>query len=166
MKNRKNIIVTITVISALVFLGGWALAYDQAGKRGDRGPRYGYGCRVDLTSEQEEKLEAEQERFFHDTADMRRELRQKRLEMEALWLDPKNDPEKIKAKHKEVLELQRQLQEKRLDHKLALREILPDESLGQRGWGRSDYDHGPRHGKKHARGPGDGREGGQRGFCW
>jgi Spy/CpxP family protein refolding chaperone len=166
MEKRKHTIVTIAVISALVFLGGWALAYDQGGKRGDRGSRQGYGCRVDLTSEQEEKLQVEQERFFHDTADMRRELRQKRLEMEALWLDPKNDPEKIKAKHKEVLELQRQFQEKRLDHKLALREILPEESLGQRGWGRSDYGHGPRHGRKHAWGSGYGREGGRRGFCW
>ena len=166
MNKRKHTIVTVAVITALVFLGAWAFAYDQAGKRGDRGPGYGYGCRVDLTAEQEEKLEAEQERFFHDTADMGRELRQKRLEMEALWLDPKTDPEKIKAKHKEVLELQQKLQEKRLDHKLALREILPDESLGQKGWGRFDDRHGPRHGRKHAWGPKYGREGGQRGSCW
>jgi Spy/CpxP family protein refolding chaperone len=166
MEKRKHTILTIAVISTLIFLGGWALAYDKGGKRGDWSHPYGYGHCPDLTPEQEEKVRTEQERFFDETADMRREIRQKRLEMGALWLDPKSDPEKIKAKHKEILELQRQFQEKRLDHRLALREILPEEYLGQRGRGRADIGRGGHHGRKHAWGPGYGRDRGERRYCW
>ena len=164
MRHTKRILLGVAVASALLFAGGWALAH---GPWGQRGPRYfgpGDEFRSNLAPEQEQKVRAEQQKFYQDTAPLRRELHQKRLELEALWIDPKADRETIRSKQREVLEVQRQFQEKRLDHQLAIRDLLPEDVLGEGSWGM-----GPQRGHHRwsKRGPmgGLGFEGGRR-FCW
>jgi Spy/CpxP family protein refolding chaperone len=169
MRKTKNTLTAIGIVLAIVLVGGWAFAHGPWGGReyGHRG--YGGGDPYsNLSPEQKEKLQAQQQKFSEDTAELRRELSQKRLELRSLWIDPKADPEKIKAKQREVFELQRRLQEKALEHKLAIRELLPEEGIDQGPWGHGyGMGSGPHHGKGHMRGHGFGAKRGYgRGPCW
>ncbi len=139
MRKRKHTVLVITLVAAIVLMGGWAFAHGSWGKRG-----YGPGCGdySNLTPEQREKLQAQHEKFYQDTAELRRDLDQKRLELQRLWTDTEFDSEKVKAKQKEIFEVQRQLQEKALENRLATREILPQEEPG---WGPWGHGHGPGH---------------------
>lgn len=157
MRKTKHTISAIAVMMALVLMGGWAFAQGPKGKRGDWYPGCGYGYSSNLSPEQREKLQAQKQKFYQDTAELRRELYQKRLESQGLWIDPKADPEKIKAKQREIFELQRQFQEKALEHILAIRELLPQEYFDQMplGFGHG-MGYGRRHGRGHMWGPGFG----------
>jgi hypothetical protein len=169
MGKRKNTLTVIGIVLAIVLVGGWVFAHGPGGKRGYGHREYGYGDPYsNLTSEQREKLQAQEEKFYQDTAQLRKELYQKRLELQGLWIDPKADPEKIKAKQREVFELQSRIQEKALEHKLATRELLPEEGIGQGPWGHGyGMGSGPHHGRGHMGGHGPGAMRGYgRGPCW
>jgi len=169
MKKTKTAVVAITVMVAVVLVVGWAFAHGPWSARG-----YGYhGQRrgdpySKLSPEQREKIQAQEEKFYQDTAELRRELQKKRLDLQGLWIDPKADPEKIKAKQREVSELQRRIQEKALDHQLAVRELLPEEEIGQGAWCPGyGMGHGQHHGRGHMWGPGPGPKSGYGGGrCW
>jgi Spy/CpxP family protein refolding chaperone len=174
MKKTKTAFVVIGVTVAVVLVGGWAFAHRPWGARG-----YGYGgCGhgypyesspySTLTPEQREKLQAQEQKFFQDTAELRRELQQKKLELQGLWVDTKSDPEKIKAKQREVSDLQRRLQEKALEHRLAIRGLLPEEGVGSGSWCPGygmGYGHHYRRGHMWGPGPGFGKGYGG-GPCW
>jgi len=169
MRKTKHTLTVIGIMVAIVLVGGWTFAHGPKGGRGYGHQGYGYADPYsNLTSEQREKLQAQQQKFSEDTAELRRELSQKRLELRGLWIDPKADPKKIRAKQKELFELQRRLQEKALEHKLAIRELLPEEQIGQGPWG-SGYGmgYGPHHRKGHMGGSGHGfTRGYGAGPCW
>lgn len=167
MGKTKNTLTAIGIVLAIVLVGGWAFAHGRWGGRGYGHHEYGHGDPYsNLTSEQREKLQAQEEKFYQDTAQLRRELYQKRLELRGLWIDPKSDPEKIKAKEREVFELQSRIQDKALEHKLAIRELLPEEAIGQGPWGHG-MGYGPHHGMGHMSGHGPGSKGGYgAGPCW
>ena len=149
MKKTKTAMVAIAVIVAVVLVGGWAFAHRPWGARGYGHQGYGSGDPYSsLSPEQRQKLEAQEQKFTQDTAELRRELYRKRLELEGLWADPKVDPEKIKVKQGEVFEIERRIQEKALEHQLAIRELLPEEGTGY-GMG-----YGHRRGRGHMRGSG------------
>ena len=169
MRKTKNTLTAIGIVLAIVLIGGWAFAHGPWGERGYGHRGYGGGDPYsNLSPEQKEKLQAQQQKFSEDTAELRRELSQKRLELRSLWIDPKADPEKIKAKQREVFELQRRLQEKALEHKLAIRELLPEEGIGQGPWGHGyGMGSGSHHGRGHMGGHGFGAKRGYgRGPCW
>ena len=168
MKRTKHALFVATVITAVVLMGGWALARGHGEKGGGRYPGSGRGCHVDLPPELKEKLEAERESFHKDTAELRRQLHQKRLEFQLLWIDPKSSPDDIKSKQREMFDLKRQFQEKRLDHILAVRDLLPQEYRDQMPLGRG---FGMGHGPGSRKGPGWKSGSGPRGDygkgpCW
>ncbi|NIS63458.1 MAG: periplasmic heavy metal sensor [Proteobacteria bacterium] len=167
MRKTRNTFTAIGIALAVVLVGSWAFAHGTWGGRGYGHRGYGHGDPYsNLSSEQREKLQAQEEKFYQDTAQLRKELYQKRLELQGLWMDPKADPEKIKAKQSEVFELQRRIQDKALEHKLATRELLPEGEVGHgpMGWG-----HGMGFGPHHGGGP-MGGHGAMRGYgrgpCW
>jgi hypothetical protein len=167
MGKTNNTLTVIGFVLAIVLVGGWVFAHGPGGERGYGHQEYG---REDpysnLTSEQREKLQAQEEKSYQDTAQLRRELYQKRLELRGLWIDPKADPEKIKAKQREVFEVQRRIQEKTLEHKLAVRELLPEEGIGQGPWGHG-MGSGPHHESGHMGGAGHGAmRGSGAEHCW
>ena len=168
MRNAKNTLAAIGIIVAIVLAGSWAFAHGPWGARGygHHGCDYGYPG-SNLSPEQREKLQAQEEKFSQDTGELRRQLYQKRLELRGLWIDPKADPEKIKAKQGEVFELQRRIQDKALEHRLAIRHLLPEEGVGQGPWG-SGYGmgYGPHHGRGHMWGPSPGLRKGYSGPRW
>jgi Spy/CpxP family protein refolding chaperone len=169
MKKTKTALVVIGVTVAVVLVGGWAFAHGPWGARGYGHHGYGSGYPYSsLSPEQREKLQAQEQKFYQDTAEFRRELYQKRLELEVLWADPKADPEKIKAKQREVSELQRRIQEKALEHQLAIRDLLPEEGIGSGSWCPGyGMGYGHHYGRGHMSGPGPrSRRGYGGGPCW
>jgi Spy/CpxP family protein refolding chaperone len=169
MQKTKTAVAAIAVIVAGVLVVGWASAHGPRGVRGYGHHGYGSGYPYSsLSPEQREKLQAQERKFYEDTAELRRELYRKRLELEGLWADPKANPEKIKAKQREVSELQRRLQEKALEHQLAIRELGPEEGIGYGSWCLGyGMGYGHHHGRGHMGGPGPGpKRGYGGGRCW
>lgn len=165
MREKKSMLIVIGIIVAIVLVGGLALAHRPWGGKGYGDRRYGYvDPYANLSPEQREKLQAQEQKFYEDTAELRRELYQKRLELRGLWIDPKADPQKIKTRQKELFELQRRIQEKALEHRLAIRELLPEELISRGTWGYG-MGYGHHYGKGHMWGQGPGRGYGG-GPCW
>lgn len=159
--------------SAVAGWGGWGhhrgpgwhhrgdFADDGYSGRGGYG-RGGYGYGADLSEEQVAKLEEERSAFFEATEPIRRDLYDKRLELNRV-LDAENpDRSAAETLQKEISGLRAQLDQKRLDHRLAMQEISPELDRGPgRGYGKG-YGRGP--GMGYGRGPGSGGPGG--GPCW
>ena len=104
----------------------------------------GYGQRGGLDQEELAKIDAEREAFFEATSDLRREIRQKNLELRSEMAKKEIDSARAHALQKELSDLEAQLDQKRLDHRIKLRATYPDWSGGpgryhrrgqHRGWG-------------------------------
>ena len=155
-------IVAVFVIT-LIATSGFAMA--QGWGRGEgMGPGHGPGgwaAGLNLSPEQNQKMQALRESHFKETIPLRNEIMGKRLELRTLWVQTNPDQEKILAKQKEVNALMGQLQEKATKHRLEMRQILTPEQqakmgtfLGRRGGFGPEY--GMRGGFSHGRGMGEG----------
>ncbi|CAD7842724.1 MAG: hypothetical protein [Olavius algarvensis Delta 4 endosymbiont] len=169
---KKGLMVTGIAVAAMVMFSAYAYADGSWGRHhrgggyhmggggyhmmgpgyGDsEGSRYGRGDRSwgNLSEEDAQKLEAKREAFFKDTEDLRRSIYQTRLEMKAEMVkeDPNREKlsdmqEKLSDMQKELSNLQAEFDQKRLDHRLEMKKVLPDNyraggGMGRgRGWGR------------------------------
>jgi Spy/CpxP family protein refolding chaperone len=111
------------------------------------GPKGAWGAELNLTPEQNQKMQGMREAFFKETLPMRNEMQVKQLELKTLWIQTNPDEAKIIAKQKEINALKAQLQEKGTKFRLEMRKILTPEQQAQMG----------------AYGPGFGRGQGMRG---
>jgi Spy/CpxP family protein refolding chaperone len=118
------------------------------------GPKGAWGLGLNLTSEQNEKMQAMQEVFFKETLPLRNEMQTKQLELRTLWAQTNPEQEKIIAKQKEVNALRTQLQEKGTKVRLEMRKILtPEQQAQMRAYGPG---FGPGPGMRGGYGPGRG----------
>jgi len=106
---------------------------------------------LNLTPEQTEKLRSLMETFYKDTAPLRNQKFECRTELKLLWMQTKPDPEKIKAKQKELHDLKWEMLEKATDYRLSLRNILTPEQLSKFII-QSSRDHFPPYGKENRHG--------------
>ena len=135
----------ISLIAAFVLmLGSAAIAMaGQHGKGGKTGSLCGMNpsalsC-LNLTEEQSEKIRALRQSHEKGILPLRTQLFTNRAEMRLLWMETDPDSEKIKAKQKEIHKLQGQLQEKNMDFRFAVSDILTPEQrskLLQKKFGR------------------------------
>jgi Spy/CpxP family protein refolding chaperone len=100
---------------------------------------WGRGCSglagaTPLTPAQSSQIFTLKQKFFHDTADLRRQMVQKRAELAALWQAPTPDQAKIAAKQKELNALRGQLQQKGFAFQMQVRKIAPG-AVPRSGWG-------------------------------
>jgi Spy/CpxP family protein refolding chaperone len=114
---------------------------------------------LNLTPEQNQKMNAMREGFFKETIPLRNDLMAKQLEMRTLWSQTTPDQEKILAKQKEINALRAQMQEKATKHRLEMRQILtPDQQAKLQdfpgGLGMMGPGHGMRGGRGSGMGPG------------
>ena len=86
---------------------------------------------LNLTAEQIEKIRVLRESFQNDTTPLRTQKYERKAELRLLWMQMNLDPEKIKAKQKELHNLRWQLKEKTTDYRLAFRDILTPEQLSK-----------------------------------
>lgn len=104
-----------------------------------------------LTSKQREQLDNERQAFFAATQDTRQEIYAKRLALRAELAKKDPDPKAAADLQKQISSLRTDLDQKRIEHQLAMRKIAPDAGRGFYGMG-----HRSRHGG-YGRGMHDGR---------
>jgi Spy/CpxP family protein refolding chaperone len=148
----------ISLIAALILILGSAtiVMAGQYCKAGKMGPGCGMNPKafaaLNLTEEQSEKIRALRQAHEKDILPLRTQMFTKRAEMRLLWMETDPDREKIKAKQKEIHELKGQLQEKNMDFRFAVSDILTPEQrskLLQKKFGKHAGPHesgGPGHG--------------------
>jgi Spy/CpxP family protein refolding chaperone len=149
----RNVMVSLAAV-AVMALGSNAFAgkgmggqdnergYGGCGNQSRRG-----GCaygqmNADLKPEQREQMETERQAFFDATKNERQDLYAKRLELRAEMAKSQPDLEKSSALQKAVTELQGSLDQKRLNHIMAMRKINPDAGRGFMMEGRGMGHHG------------------------
>jgi len=160
----KKMIVGLMVVALLVTAGmamaqGWGRGMGYGpGPGTEYGPGYGprgsWGANLNLTPEQNQKLQAMRESFFKETLSLRNEMQVKQLELRTLWAQTNPDQEKILAKQKELNALKAQMQEKNTLHRLEMRKVLTPEQQAQIGAFGPGF--GPGYGMRGGFGPGRG----------
>ena len=96
-------------------------------------PRGLPGKESSFTPEQQAKFQELTQKFNEETATLKGSLLGKRLELQALWSNPKAEQDTLMAKEREMRDLQNQMDEKTLQHKLETRKLLTPEQISQFG---------------------------------
>jgi zinc resistance-associated protein len=136
--------VAVFAIAATSF-AGWGRGYGGGGYH--MGPGYGMhrgwgqgpggygdqGYQSDLSDEDAAKLDQERQAFFEATSDLRENLYQKELELRSELAKPEPDAKKAAGIQKEISNLESELDQKRLDHRIKMRKDFP--RSGARGYG-------------------------------
>jgi Spy/CpxP family protein refolding chaperone len=153
---KKNLIFT-GIMGIFLLVGSVGLAAENPHPGGPGHPGYhrydgnGPGRDLGLTSEQKAKLKELRWKFDEETAQLRGTLLTKRLELRSLWRNPKADPKAILDKEKELRDVQNQLRDKAIQHRLEARKILTPEQIEKMG---SGWERG--FGRRHRMGEGGG----------
>jgi len=170
MQNLKKIVMALTALAVLGFgynvladdgqgyrgMGKGKYATDESGRGYGRGPG---GCgrlAANLSEEDLEKARAERNAFFESTRDLRQQIYQKDLELQAELAKQAPDVEVAAGLQKEISGMRAEMDQKRLEHRLRMKTINPELGMG--------YGHQGFKGKGGSRG-GKGYGGGG-GHCW
>jgi zinc resistance-associated protein len=122
---RKKTFPCLLILTLALTLGLAATAL-----AGPMGRGMGGGWAANLTPEQSAKILELKQKFMNDTAPLRQQMLQKRIELNALWQAPNPDQAKIAAKQKELNALRDQMQQKQLDFQMQVRQIAPNAPMG------------------------------------
>lgn len=118
MKSKMSLVLIMALVLSLGFAASaWAGPWGRGCG--------GWGWGANLTPEQAAKIFDLKQKFYNDTADLRRQMFQKRTELAALWQAATPDQAKIAAKQKELNALRDQMQQKGLDFQMQARKIAP-----------------------------------------
>lgn len=166
----KNTTLTkgIVILAAIAMVGlvatayaGWGDGYGHRGRgwghMGWGGPGYG-GDYPDLTDEQRQAMEQERRAFIKDTDDLRENLYTKELALRSELAKSDADAQKAAAIQQDISKLEAELDQKRLDHIVKMKEVNPEAGRGFMMSGRG-------RGGMMGYGPGTGRGPGG-GYCW
>ena len=143
----KAVLVVIGLVAAVGFATnvladrGYGRAYGGPQGYGRGGDCPGYAYRGGLSEEQAAKLDSERQAFFEATEDLRRSIRQKNLELQSELAKENVDSAKAMAIQKELSALHAQMDEKRLEQRLKMKDAYSDWQggpgpRGPRMWGR------------------------------
>jgi Spy/CpxP family protein refolding chaperone len=80
-----------------------------------------------LTTEQEKQFADLKMKLIKETEPIKTELKIKQMELQVLWKEDNPDAKKILAKTKEIIALMTSLQEKLINHRVAVYKILTPE---------------------------------------
>jgi hypothetical protein len=169
----KHVGMILMVLMMIGFIGYSTTSYAGRG-RGDcyggwsgaeNCPRGGYGGQGfdgDLTDEEIANLQKERNAFFEQTRELRDKLYQKQLELRAEMAKQNPDAKIAADLQKEISDLESDMDQKRLAHRLKMKKENPN--LYGKGFGRGM---GPGYGRGQGYGPGPGYgRGPGRGPCW
>lgn len=140
MKKFHVNLFTLLLICALVGLGSTALANPGSGygphwRAMGNSPCYGYGQGRgfrprdgfwNLSEEDQKKLDQERKAFWDATNDLRQEMRKTGFELMAALSGKNIDAQKAISLQKKISDLRAQLDKKRLEHMLKVKEMFPN----------------------------------------
>lgn len=119
---------------AFVMVSTMAMARDTSFDRGFVVGLYlGFAdCMIpNLTPEQSAQIQALREAFLKESVSVQRDLMAKREEIRDLWSDPYADPTVVKAKQKDVFNLESMFKEEATTFRLDVQKVLTPEQLSQ-----------------------------------
>jgi Spy/CpxP family protein refolding chaperone len=167
MKKKALLVGAILAVAAL----SASVSYADPQFPGRMGYRaWGPGCEgawgpPALTEEQRSKWAEMQEEFLKETAPLRQEVRQKRLELAAIMAGPNPEEAQAIAKMKELSQAREKLAEKVIQFRIKNRDTLGELPefhrgfgrgygfhMGEEGYGRHKIPYGPRRGPEGFRG--------------
>lgn len=172
MKAHATKILTAVSLVAVLALASYAFAgwghrgygprhgdmmgyYGPGGAEGGRSG-YGRGYGADVTQEQIEKMEAQRRAFFEETEPLRQQLYEKNSALRSELAKENPDDKAARNLQQEISALRADLDQKRLDHRMQMREIAPEVGRGYRAGGPG-YGYGSRGPRGGGYGPG---------YCW
>ena len=144
---KKSIIVISSVVFLALFTGSVFAFGPGMGMGGGSSSCRGFGggdAWDDLSKEQKDKFTALRQKFIDETYALRTSMLQKHQEMRLLMETSAPDRAKLSKLSGEILDIEKQLNEKQIDLMLAAKKISPELALGA-GFGRG-------HGKSGKRG--------------
>ena len=143
---------SITIISSVLFLAlftGSVFAFGPGmGMGGGSYSCRGFGGEAawdDLSKEQKDELTALRQKFIDETYALRASMLQKHQEMKLLMETSTPDRAKLSKLSGEILDIEKQLNEKQIDFMLSAKKISPEIALGA-GFGRGQGKSGKRGG--------------------
>ncbi len=135
-----GVVLLVGGISYSVFARGYGGGDGCSGWGYGKGHGYCYrdqGPQRSLTSEQQQKLNGLEEKFFNETSALRNQMWTKQNEMTLLLNEKEPNAEKLRALQKEINQLRTQISEKRLDYRLESNKVAPEGGYGMGyGYGR------------------------------
>jgi zinc resistance-associated protein len=93
------------------------------------GPGRG-GPRSEMSEEQIEKMETQREAFFKDTEPIRQKLYEKEMALKSELAKENPDIDAAKALQSEISGLRAEFDQKRLEHRVKMRKIVPEAGRG------------------------------------
>ena len=149
----KKTMIIVGFVAVIFFLASYALAQGSGQEPGQGGVHQhgsvqkaegshhhhqeSAGKEFSLTPEQKSKFQDLRRKFELENAQLIGAFVAKKIELHALWSDPKADPKTIMDKEKEQASIQLQLREKMVQSKLEARKFLTPEQMSHFGrhWG-------------------------------
>jgi zinc resistance-associated protein len=129
---KKNTLIGMVVVLAMALIVSAAMAWGPVYGRGaGYGPGYGNPPVANLTPEQASEIQAIQEANLKEIAPLQEQLFAKRTELRSLRLSQNPDQAKISALQKDMLDLRGQMQEKGMNIRLEIIEVLTPEQQAQ-----------------------------------
>jgi len=138
-KNIKKVLITVAALAIVGFgvnaFAGWGMGSGHMGG-GHRGPGwhhgggYGPGYQGNLSEADIETMEKERQAFFSATDGLRRELYQKELALRSELAKENPDTQKAIDLQKEISKFNSELDQKHLEHMIAMRKINPNAGRG------------------------------------
>ena len=132
----KKTVIALSLTAAMLF-GTHAYAQGPGFGPGPGGMESqefrGPGRRLNLTPEQEAKIQELRRNFRTENAQLIGSIVTKRLELQSLWTDPKAESKAIQDKERELRDLQNQMKDKRVQLRLEVRRLLTPEQLSRFG---------------------------------
>lgn len=131
--NRPKKAIRLTVWTLVALFGLTSIAVAGMGRgmgHGQRGAGAMGPYAAGLTAEQMESITEARQAFFTETADLRQQLREKRLELASILIKQKPDLEAAKAAQKSLSDIRARLDQKRIEHVIRMKEINPRAGAG------------------------------------
>lgn len=138
MRSVRNTILVIASV-ALVGLAVNAFAHGGMGWGGGWGHHgggmhhyggYGPGTGDQISGEQYRQFEQKREAFFEETRELRENLYEKERELQNELAKGEPDGAKASGLQKDISGLQSQLDQKRIDHMIEMRKLVPETGRG------------------------------------
>jgi len=127
---------TLTITALIVLLLTSAVAAEAQCWKSGTGGGMGPGWRSDfsglnLTEDQQKKLDSLYQAYGKDVANLHNKLGQKQMEMNSLLLESNPDQSRVANLQKELSGLQAQTNDKRINYQVEARKILTPEQIAQ-----------------------------------
>jgi zinc resistance-associated protein len=125
---KKIALVTVVAAGMLFVIGYGVDAFAGWKQGGGRGPCWGGGGA--LNADQYQQMDAQRQAFFAATSDLRQQIFEKNIALRQELAKEKPDVATAGKLQKELSKLEGDLEQKRLEHMIAMRQINPNAGRG------------------------------------